>query len=37
MNIKILNGIILPHELWLTARQKTKLRPSFENNMSIDI
>ena len=33
----MLNGISLPHELWLTARQKAKLRFSFENYMSIDI
>ena len=27
----------LPHELLLTARQKTKLRNAFNNNMSTDI
>ena len=27
----------LPHELLLTARQKTKLRNAFENNTSTDI
>ena len=27
----------LPHELLLTARQKTKLRNAFDNNMSTDI
>ena len=27
----------LPHELVLTARQKTKLGNAFENNMSTDI
>ena len=37
MNIKIFNGNNLPHELLLTARQKTKLRNVFENNMSTDI
>ena len=28
---------ILPHELLLTARQKTKLRNAFDNKMSTDI
>ena len=37
MNIKIINGNYLPHELLLTTRQKTKLRSTFENNMSTDI
>ena len=27
----------LPHELLLTTRQKTKLRNTFENNISTDI
>ena len=27
----------LPHELLLTAKQKTKLRNAFENNMSANI
>ena len=27
----------LPHELLLTTRQKTKLRNSFNNNMSTDL
>ena len=31
------NGNNLPHELLLTARQKTKLRNAFESNMSTDI
>ena len=31
------NGNDLPHELLLTARQKTKLRNAFNNNMSIDL
>ena len=31
------NGNDLPHELLLTARQKTKLRNSFNNNMSSDL
>ena len=30
------NGNDLPHELLLTTRQKTKLRNSFNNNMSTD-
>ena len=37
MNIKMFNGNNLPHELLLTARQKTKLRNSFKKNMSTDI
>ena len=37
MSLKMLDGINLPHELLLTARQKTKLRNTFENNMSTDI
>ena len=37
MNIRMLNGNNLPHELLLTTRQKTKLRNAFENNMSTDI
>ena len=37
MNIKMFNRNNLPHELLLTARQKTKLRNVFENNMSTDI
>ena len=27
----------LPHELFLTTRQKTKIRNAFANNMSTDI
>ena len=27
----------LPHELFLTTRQKTKIKNSFANNMSTDI
>ena len=30
-------GNDLPHELLLPARQKTKLRNAFNNNMSTDI
>ena len=37
MNIKIINGNNLPHELLLTTRQKTKLRNAVENNRSTDI
>ena len=37
MNIKMFNGNNLPHELLLTARQKTKLRNTFENNISTNI
>ena len=37
MNIKMPDGDKLPHELLLTARQKTKLRIAFEKNMSADI
>ena len=31
------NGNDLPHELLLTTRQETKLRNSFNNNMSTDL
>ena len=34
--LKTFNGNDLPHELLLTTRQKTKLRNSFNNNMSTD-
>ena len=37
MNIKTFNGNNLPHKLLLAARQITKLRNVFENNMSTDI
>ena len=37
MNLKVFNGNDLPHELLLTTRQKTKLRNSFNNNMSTDL
>ena len=37
INLKMFNGNDLPHELLLTARQKTKLRNAFNNNMSVDI
>ena len=36
MNIKMVNGNSLPHELLLTTGQTTKLRNAFENNMSTD-
>ena len=38
MSLKMFDGNNLPHELLLTARQKTKLRNAFNNNnMSTDI
>ena len=37
MSLEILNGNDFPHELLLTARQKTKLRNAFSNNMSTDL
>ena len=37
VSIKMFNGNDLPHELLLTTRQKTKLRNSFNNNMSTDL
>ena len=37
MILKIFDGNDLPHELLLTARQKTKLRNAFNNNMSTDL
>ena len=37
INLKMLNGNDLPHELLLTTRQKTKLRNAFNNNMSTDL
>ena len=36
-NVIIFEGKNLPHELLITARQKTKLRNAFENNMTADI
>ena len=36
MSLKMFNGNHLPHELLLTTRQKTKLRNTFDNNMSTD-
>ena len=37
ISIKMLNSDNLPHELYLTSRQTTKLRNSIEINMSADI
>ena len=37
MSLKLLDGNYLPYELLLTARQKTKLRNAFNNNMSTDL
>ena len=34
MSLKMFNGNDLPHELLLTTRQKTKLKNTFNNNMS---
>ena len=37
VSLKMFDGNDLPHELLLTARQKTGLRDAFNNNMSTDI
>ena len=37
MNARMFNENNLPHELFLTTRQTTKLRNAIENNMSMDI
>ena len=37
ISLKMIDGNDLPHELLLTTRQKTKLRNSFNNNMSTDL
>ena len=37
MSIKMLHGNDLPDELLLRARQKAKLRNTFNNNMSTDL
>ena len=37
MNLKMLDGNDLPHELLLTTRQKLRLRNAFNNNMSTDL
>ena len=36
INLKMLHGNNLPHELLLTTRQKTKLRNALNNNTSTD-
>ena len=37
INLKMFNGNNFPHELLLTARQKTKLRNAFKYNISTDL
>ena len=37
VNLKMLDGNDLPHELLLTTIQKTKLINAFNNNMSTDL
>ena len=37
MNLKMIDGNDLPHEFLLSARQKTKLRNAFNNNMPADL
>ena len=37
MSLKMFAEDVLPHELLLTTRQKTKLRNAFNNNMSTDL
>ena len=37
MSLKMFDGNDLPHELWLTTRQKTKPRNALDSNMSTDI
>ena len=37
INLKMLDGNDLPHELLLTTRQKTKVRNALNNNTSADI
>ena len=37
MNLKMLDGNNLPHELLLTTRQKTKLWNAFNNNVSTNL
>ena len=37
MNARMFNGNNLPHELFLTQRQITKLRHNIENNLHTDI
>ena len=37
MNARMFDGNNLPHELFLTQRQTTKLRNAIENNLQTDI
>ena len=37
ISFKMFNGNNLPHELLLTARQKTKIKNAFNNNTSTDL
>ena len=37
MNLKMFAKNVLPHELFSTTRQKTKLRNAFNNNRSTDL
>ena len=37
ISLKMFNGNDLPHELYLTIRQKAKLRNAFNNNMPTDL
>ena len=37
MNLKMIDGNDLPHEFLLSARQKTKLRNAFNNNLPTDL
>ena len=37
INLQMLNGNSLPHELLLITRQKAKLRNGFNNNVSTDL
>ena len=37
LSLKMLHGNDLPHELLLTARQKTKLRNELNNTISTDL
>ena len=37
MNLKMIDGNDLPHELLLSTREKTNLRNAFNNNMPADL
>ena len=37
MSLEMFDGNDLPHELFMTTRQKTKLKNVFNNNMSTDL